>query len=133
MKRMVLVCAFTASTAFAAVDVDALWNFNDPAASEARFREALIKAQGDDALVLSTQIARTLGLRQRYEEAHRELDAVEAAARDAGAAVRVRVALERGRVLRRPANRWKASRCSCVPSRRPMQTSSNAWPLMRCT
>jgi tetratricopeptide (TPR) repeat protein len=100
MKRVVLACAFAAGAACAAVDVDALWNYSDPAASEARFREALTKAQGDDALVLRTQIARTLGLRQRHEEAHRELDAVEAAARDAGAAVHVRIALERGRVLR---------------------------------
>jgi tetratricopeptide (TPR) repeat protein len=100
MKCIALACAFAVGTACAAVDVDALWNFNDPAASEARFREALVKAQGDDALVLRTQIARTLGLRQRFDEAHRVLDAVEAAARDAGAAVRVRIALERGRVLR---------------------------------
>ncbi len=100
MKRVVLACAFAAGAACAAVDVDALWNYSDPAASEARFREALTKAQGDDALVLRTQIARTLGLRQRHEEAHRELDAVETAARDAGAAVHVRIALERGRVLR---------------------------------
>jgi tetratricopeptide (TPR) repeat protein len=100
MKRFVLLCALVCGSAWPAFDVDALWNFNDPAASEARFREALVKAQGDDALVLRTQIARTLGLLQRYDEAHRELDAVEAAARDAGAAVRVRIALERGRVLR---------------------------------
>ncbi len=100
IKHLVLVCVLVCGSAWAALDVDALWNFNDPAASEARFREALIKAQGDDALILRTQIARTLGLRQRHDEAHRELDAVEAAARDAGATVRVRVALERGRVLR---------------------------------
>jgi tetratricopeptide (TPR) repeat protein len=100
MKRVVLVCAFTAGTAFAAVDVDALWNFDDPAASEARFREALIKAQGDDALVLRTQIARTLGLRQRHDEAHRELDAIEPALAAAGVEPRVRVWLERGRTLR---------------------------------
>ena len=58
IKRVVLACAFTAGSAGAAVDVDALWNFNDPAASEARFRAALTVAKGDDALVLRTQIAR---------------------------------------------------------------------------
>jgi tetratricopeptide (TPR) repeat protein len=100
MKRLVLASMLATGSAWGALDVDALWNHSDVAASEARFREALIKAQGDDALILRTQIARTLGLRQRFDEAHRELDAVEAAARDAGAAVRVRVALERGRVLR---------------------------------
>lgn len=102
MKRVVaaLVLSAVAALPSAAMDIDALWNFNDPAASEARFHEALAAAKGDDALVLRTQIARTLGMRKRFDEAHRELDAVEAAAREAGAQVRVRVALERGRVLR---------------------------------
>ena len=100
IKRVVLACAFAAGSAGAAVDVDALWNFNDPAASEARFREALIDAQGDDALILRTQIARTLGLRKRYDEAHRELDAIEPALAAAGVEPRVRAWLERGRTLR---------------------------------
>jgi tetratricopeptide (TPR) repeat protein len=100
MKRVVLACAFAAGSAWAAVDVDALWNFNDPAASEVLFREALINASGDDALILRTQIARTLGLRQRYDEAHRELDAIEPALVAAGAEPRVRAWLERGRTLR---------------------------------
>jgi hypothetical protein len=38
------MCALVAGSAWAAVDVDALWNFNDPAVSEARFREVLVKA-----------------------------------------------------------------------------------------
>ena len=37
MKRIVLALAFAAGSAGAAVDVDALWNFNDPAASAAVF------------------------------------------------------------------------------------------------
>jgi len=84
----------------AAVDVDTLWNHADPAASEARFRAALEAARGDDALVLRTQIARTYGLRKRFDDAHRELDAVEAQAASASAEVRVRLKLERGRTLR---------------------------------
>lgn len=79
MKRIVLLCALAAGSERAAVDVDALWNHDDPAASEARLREALIRAQGDDALILRTQIARTLGLRRRHDEAQRELDALEPA------------------------------------------------------
>jgi tetratricopeptide (TPR) repeat protein len=100
--KRVLCSALLAATlsAGAAVDVDALWNYADPAASEARFREALSAAQGDDALVLRTQIARTLGLRQRYDEAHRELDAIEPAIASAGIEPRVRAWLERGRTLR---------------------------------
>ncbi len=100
MKRIVLALAFAAGSAGAAVDVDALWNFNDPAASELRFREALSAAQGDDALILRTQIARTLGLRKRFDEAHRELDAIEPALAAAGVEPRVRAWMERGRTLR---------------------------------
>jgi tetratricopeptide (TPR) repeat protein len=100
IKRVVLACVFAAGSAGAAVDVDALWNFNDLAASEARFRQALAVAQGDEALILRTQIARTLGLRQRYDEAQRELDAIEPALAVAGVEPRVRAWLERGRTLR---------------------------------
>lgn len=82
------------------MDVDALWNFNDPAASEARFREALANAKGDDALILRTQVARTLGLRKRFDDAYRELDAIEPALAAAGQEPRVRALLERGRTLR---------------------------------
>jgi len=101
MRMRLAACLLALSAgATAAVDVDALWNFNDPAASEARFREALATARGDDALVLRTQIARTLGLRQRYDDAHRELDAIEAALAAAGVEPRVRAWLERGRTWR---------------------------------
>ncbi len=100
IKRVVLACVLAASSAVAAVDVDALWNFNDPTASEARFRQALAAAQGDEALVLRTQIARTFSLRQRFDEAQRELDAIEPALAAAGVEPRVRAWLERGRTLR---------------------------------
>ncbi len=103
MKRWLLAlgCAAVAIAVRAAtIDVDALWNYGDPAASEARFREALAGARGDDALVLRTQIARTLGLRKRFDEAARELDAVQAQLGQAGPEVTVRLALERGRWLR---------------------------------
>jgi|JI10StandDraft_1071094.scaffolds.fasta_scaffold311071_3 tetratricopeptide (TPR) repeat protein len=99
-RALVLAVALLAGPALAAVDVDALWNYADPAASEARFRDALASASGDDALVLRTQIARTLGLRGRFDDAHRELDAIEPALATAGVAPRVRAWLERGRTLR---------------------------------
>jgi len=102
MKGVAIAVVLIAQAAGAAagVDLDALWNFNDPAASEARFRTELARASGDDALVLRTQIARTLGLRGRFDEAHRELDAIEAALGGAGGEPRVRAWLERGRALR---------------------------------
>jgi len=101
MRRAALAAVLLAMAQGAAAhDVDALWNYNDPAASEERFRAALVGASGDEALVLRTQIARTLGLRERFDEAHRELDAIEPALAAAGIEPRVRAALERGRTLR---------------------------------
>lgn len=104
MKRWLAAIAMAslglAAAAAAAIDIDGLWNFSDPAASEARFRAALPGASGDDGLVLRTQIARTLGLRGRFDDAHRELDAIEPALAAAGSEPRVRAALERGRTLR---------------------------------
>jgi tetratricopeptide (TPR) repeat protein len=84
----------------AAIDVDALWDYGRPAESEARFRAALSQAAGDDALVLRTQIARTFSLRGRFDEAHRELDALAPLLAAAGPEPQVRSELERGRTLR---------------------------------
>ena len=83
-----------------AMDIEALWNFADPAASEARFRAALADARGDDALSLQTQIARTFSLRRRFDEAHAVLDAIAPQLATAGPEPRVRALLERGRSLR---------------------------------
>lgn len=83
------------------MDVTPLWNFADPAASEAAFRDALMRAtNADDSLVLETQIARTMGLRRRFAEAHAWLDRVEPRLASAGAEPRVRYLLERGRTFR---------------------------------
>lgn len=48
-----------------------LWDHNDPVASEARFRELLVHNQKDLNLCaeVQTQIARSLGLQRRFEEA----------------------------------------------------------------
>lgn len=89
-----------AGLAAAAADIDALWDFSRPAVSEQRFRDALAQADGDHALVLRTQIARTLGLRGRFEEGHRELDEVDRQLAAAGPEPRARARLERGRMLR---------------------------------
>ena len=56
------------------IDPSALWDFDDAAASEERFREAADTAEGADRLVLLTQVARALGLQERYEAAHGVLD-----------------------------------------------------------
>src|SRR4051794_4030376 len=78
--------------------IERAWDFDAPAGSEARFRALLTDADGQDALVLRTQVARALGLQQRYDEAQALLD--EVAAAGPGTEARVRERLERGRVLR---------------------------------
>jgi tetratricopeptide (TPR) repeat protein len=74
------------------------WDFEDAAGSEARLRVLLADTSGGDALVVGTQVARALGLQQRYDEALALLDEVAAAA--PVGEPRVRERLERGRVLR---------------------------------
>jgi len=84
-------------------DFDELWDFSDPGATEARFREILVRAEaaGDVSyrLQLETQIARCLGLQRRFDEAHRLLDRVEAALEADHPVARLRYLLERGRVF----------------------------------
>ncbi|MBI3270592.1 MAG: tetratricopeptide repeat protein [Planctomycetes bacterium] len=84
-------------------DFDRLWNYDDPAATEATFRELLPKAEasGDVNYLaqLLTQIARTEGLQRKFEDAHRTLDRVAGMLRDDLKTVRVRLLLERGRAF----------------------------------
>lgn len=90
------------------IDIDAFWEYTDPAASEERFRIALRGAQGDERLELLTQIARTYGLRGQFDEAHEILDDVEGQLAGAGPRPRVRYLLERGRTLNSSGEREEA-------------------------
>ncbi len=82
-----------------------MWDFSDPAATEAKFRELLPRAEasGDQLyqIELLTQIARTEGLQGKFTEAHRTLDRVASmlASGDEQALTkgRLRYLLERGR------------------------------------
>jgi tetratricopeptide (TPR) repeat protein len=91
-------------------DFAALWDFDDPAISELRFRQAA-ESGGDPAgaayrLEAMTQVARALGLQERYAEAHAVLDTVQADLATgrlpdrAGFVLESRVHLERGRLHR---------------------------------
>lgn len=83
------------------VDFNDLWDYEDPAASEQRFRSPAqsTKAHNQDYLLqLKTQIARTLGLQGKFDEAHAVLDEVERAMAP-GSLVEVGYLLERGRAL----------------------------------
>ena len=86
------------------LDFDKLWNYNDPAGTEKKFRELLpqVKDTNDKSayLQLLTQIARTLGLQMKFDEAHKILDEVEPQLSDETHLARVRYLLERGRTFR---------------------------------
>ncbi|MDP1535253.1 MAG: hypothetical protein Q8L92_16880, partial [Rubrivivax sp.] len=99
-----------------AIDLAALWDFRDPALSEARFRSALQTAGADDALILQTQIARSHGLRRDFDKARELLSALQPALATAGFEARARHALEWGRSLasatHAPASQTEASRAA---------------------
>ena len=79
--------------------LDALWNFADPAQSEARFRtESLRHAPGSrESIEASIQIARAQGLQRQFDAADATLDSVARTLEAQPARVRVRYLLERGR------------------------------------
>src|SRR5262245_43745463 len=82
-------------------DIDSLWNYSDPTASEPAFLAALgeARAAGDrDYLAqLLTQLARSQVLQRRYEEGHTTLDAAERLLSDQTPVANIRYLLERGR------------------------------------
>lgn len=84
-------------------DFDKLWNYNKPAETEVKFREVLSKTKPEDNLdyylQLLTQIARTLGLQMKYDEAHKLLDEVEKQLKPELIIPRIRYNLERGRTF----------------------------------
>jgi tetratricopeptide (TPR) repeat protein len=57
---------------------EGLWDYDDPAGSEARFNERLAALADEPALraELLTQIARAQGLQRRFDDGHRTLDSV---------------------------------------------------------
>lgn len=85
------------------LDFDQLWDYNNPAETEQEFRELLSKAEtgGDRSYhaQLLTQIARTLGLQRKFDEAHQTLDQVEPMLTDELETARIRYLLERGRAF----------------------------------
>ena len=84
-------------------ELDDLWDYSDPAASEARFRRRVsdLGAGADPAQIAETQtqLARSQGLQRHFDEANATLDQVEAHLAEMPARVRIRYALERGRVF----------------------------------
>ncbi len=96
----------------AKIDFDSLWNYDNPAETESKFRELanIAQSSGDTAhyVELMTQIARTQGLQQKFDEAHATLDSVSELLSSAGERAHVRFLLERGRVFNSSGNPTKA-------------------------
>lgn len=80
-----------------AINVTNLWEPGDPAESEARMLAALETAQGDGALIIHTQIARTYMFRKDFDQAREILGEVESEVAMAGPEAQARYWLELGR------------------------------------
>jgi tetratricopeptide (TPR) repeat protein len=82
---------------------DKLWDYNNPAGTEVKFRTILSKhKQADNPsyyVQLLTQIARTQGLQHKYEDAHKTLDEAKRLLNDNLKLAKARYLLERGRVF----------------------------------
>lgn len=93
-------------------DIDSLWDYNDPKATESRFRELWPRAsQGPDRdyeAELLTQLARSLGLQQQFDSSHAVLDRVAAELSARSPRVHVRYLLERGRTFNSSGSREQA-------------------------
>ena len=82
-------------------DFDALWNFGKPGETEIELRRIFDETEehANPAYLaeLQTQIARTLSLQRKFDEAHATLDAIEQNSAIQKGRPRVRYLLERGR------------------------------------
>ncbi len=93
-------------------ELNKLWNYRDPAASEQVFRTVLKDVNRNTRqgyyLELMTQIARTYSLRYEFDRSHALLDTVSAQLTDEFPIARVRYLLERGRAFNSAGNRTEA-------------------------
>lgn len=83
-------------------DFDKLWDYNDPAGTEKKFRDLIPNAEKSKDkgyyIELLTQLARTLGLQMKFDEAHAVLDKTMKLIGAEHIVPRIRFMLERGRV-----------------------------------
>ena len=92
-------------------EIDDLWDYDDPAGSEVRFRARRSRTQAGSLadLELLTQIARAQGLQRQFAAAHETLDTVQSALPSGAARPRIRYLLERGRVFNSSGQKQEAS------------------------
>lgn len=106
-------------------DFDNLWDYSNPKETEIQFRSILSQKNLEDNksyyLQLQTQIARTLGLQQKFDKAHQLLNEVETQLTEEFNLDWVRYLLERGRCYRSDNQREK----SIHPFKQAYEISSN--------
>lgn len=93
-------------------DFQSLWDYNDAAGSETKFRMLLAETSAESdksfhAEVL-TQIARAQGLQRKFDDAHAILDQAQTMIREDMYGPQVRMLLERGRVFNSSNSKDKA-------------------------
>jgi len=90
----------------------ALWDFDDPAGSELRFRRFVHQIPASPGTGLRaealTQLARSQALQRKFRTAHRSLDRVPPLLRSGKSRARIRYFLERGRVFNSSGDRTAA-------------------------
>lgn len=83
-------------------DFDKLWDYNNPAETEKKFKEILPQAEESKdksyLIELLTQVARTEGLQMKFDDAHKTLDRAMKLIKADHIRPRIRYMLERGRV-----------------------------------
>lgn len=85
------------------------WNYSKPAETEIRFREFLAEATSPaEQAEIRTQLARSVGLQRRFDEAHEILNQADAQITNDMPVVKVRALLERGRVYNSSGNAEQA-------------------------
>lgn len=93
-------------------DFDSMWNYDDPAGTEAKFRQIVPEAEKSGNVVyhahLLTQLARTQGLQRKFDDAHRTLDKALQLIATGNVTGRIRYLLERGRVFNSSNQQGKA-------------------------
>jgi len=96
------------------LDLDELWDFDQPQATEQKFRDLLpeVRDSGDVTTTceLLTQIARAQGLQGHFEAAHNTLHEAEALLPQSAPLAHARYLLERGRVFNTSGDRRSARR-----------------------
>ena len=94
---------------------DKLWNYNQPAETETKFREALQETSPEkdlsEHLQLLTQLARTQSLQRKFNEAHIILDEVAPQLTEEQNTEHIRYFLERGRTFNSAGDKRNAEVC----------------------